>query len=219
MNPTHDATPNVNTLPQTAAGTLHRKLVLGRRGNILSDWFARIIPHGASLLDVGCGSGQIAALLHSKRPDISVRGIDVLPRTETYIPVDLFDGAHIPFAAMGFDVVLLSDVLHHTSDPEVLLREATRVARYGVLIKDHYRKGIAARARLRFMDWVGNARFGVSLPYNYWTEAQWQAAWTELGLHPERLVTKLGLYPAPFDWIFGAQLHFVGLLRQADRQG
>jgi SAM-dependent methyltransferase len=150
--------------------------------------------------------------LQSKRSDLSIRGIDVLQRTRTLIPVDIFDGCHIPFDDGSFDVVLFSDVLHHTEGPHILLKEARRVASRNVLIKDHYREGMAANARLRFMDWVGNARFGVALPYNYWTETQWREAWQEIGLQPERLVTKLGLYPKPADWVFGAKLHFVGLM-------
>ena len=166
------------------------------------------------MLDVGCGDGLISSVLRQERPDIDVEGIDVLPRGQTQIPVRLFDGFHFPFEGSSFDTVLFSDVLHHTVDPTILLQEAVRVATRHVLIKDHYREGVAANARLRFMDWVGNARFGVALPYNYWTEQQWHAAWQEVRLQPERLVTSLGIYPKPADWLFGARLHFIALLQR-----
>ncbi len=167
------------------------------------------------MLDVGCGDGALAAVLQSKRPDIRVQGIDVLPRFETHVPVQIFDGAHFPFSDSSFHVVMFSDVLHHTEDPSVLLNEAHRVSAQHVLIKDHYRMGLAAEARLRFMDWVGNARYGVALPYNYWREEQWNDAWKKTGLVLEKLVTRLGLYPIPADWIFGANLHFIALLKKA----
>jgi SAM-dependent methyltransferase len=182
--------------------------------NVLSSWFARLAPRGARILDVGCGDGLISASLQSQRPDLNIRGIDVLPREVSGIPVEIFDGRRIPYDDASFDVVLFSDVLHHTEDPGVLLREARRVATLGVLIKDHFRKGLLAGPRLRFMDWVGNARFGVALPYNYWSENQWRDSWRRIGFHPAELVTNLGLYPAPANWIFGAQLHFVALLTQ-----
>lgn len=198
----------------TSVGVLHNKLVSSRRVAVLANWFAKLLPSGVRVLDVGCGDGTISALLQQKRPDISVQGIDVLPRAQTHIPVEIFDGSSFPFASASFDVVLFSDVLHHTADATILLREAWRTAKQHLLIKDHFREGLAANARLRFMDWVGNARFGVALPYNYWTRQQWNTAWRQVGLQPEQLVTDLSLYPMPADWVFGAQLHFIALLRR-----
>jgi SAM-dependent methyltransferase len=207
-------TPNEKSgvLRASAVGALHEKLVFSRRVQVLARWFAELMPAGARVLDVGCGDGLISALLSHQRPDITVRGIDVLPREKTHIPVDRFDGRHFPFADASYDAVLFSDVLHHTPDPTLLLREARRVAAQNVLIKDHFREGLLANTRLRFMDWVGNARFGVALPYNYWREQQWRTAWQQTSLEPQRLVAKLDLYPKPADWFFGARLHFIALL-------
>ena len=199
----------------SAIGVLHEKLVFNRRVEILAGWFAQLAPRSARVLDVGCGDGLIAAALQSRRTDLVITGIDVLARSHTHIPVDMFDGANIPFDDRSFDVVLFSDVLHHTSDPAILLREARRVTSQSVLIKDHNRNGLLAGPRLRLMDWVGNARFGVALPYNYWTERQWHEAWRVTGLKPEQMVTRIGLYPTPVDWLFGAKLHFITLLSRS----
>jgi len=198
----------------SSVGILHDRLVFSRRVATLAAWFAKLTPKGARILDVGCGDGLISALLQSNRPDLRVRGIDVLARSRTHIPVDIFDGTHIPFDDQSFDVVLLSDVLHHTDDPALLMREARRVAGQYVLIKDHNRNGLGAGVRIRFMDWVGNARFAVTLPYNYWTEMQWRASWREIGLRPEEFIRELGLYPPFANWFFGAKLHFVTLLKK-----
>ena len=210
------AASGVSALLRTTAGLLHERTVLGRRAVILANWFAEFAPPGARILDVGCGDGAIASLIATARSDVSIEGVDVLVRAKTRVPVTWYDGVHIPFDDDSFDLVMFSDVLHHVDDPGALQIEARRIARRHVLIKDHRVEGIAAAARLRFMDQIGNARFGVSLPYNYWCEAQWDAAWRTIGLYPERVVTELGLYPWPLDALFGAHLHFIALLRKGD---
>jgi hypothetical protein len=91
----------------------------------------------------------------------------------------------------------------------VLLREAARVARRAIVIKDHTLTGFLAGPTLRFMDWIGNARHGVELPYNYWTLKRWKAAFTELGVAVDVWITDVGLYPWPADLAFGRSLHFI----------
>jgi hypothetical protein len=95
----------------------------------------------------------------------------------------------------------------------VLLREAARVARRAVVIKDHTLDGLLAGPTLRFMDHVGNARHGVALPYNYWPRRRWVEAFRELALEVEVWREDLRLYPRPADWVFGRSLHFVAKLR------
>lgn len=111
------------------------------------------------------------------------------------MPVETSDGKSIPYDEGRFDVVMFVDVLHHTHQPMSLLREAVRVAGKGVLIKDHLAEGVFAYSTLRLMDWVGNARHGVSLPYNYWTLAQWHHASHDLGLSIDSRGNKLAAIP------------------------
>ena len=195
-----------------AIGSIHEKYVFSRRIRVLAKWLAEQIPPQARVLDVGCGDGNIAQLLLQARPDVHIEGIDVLVRPETHIPVTQFDGKVIPFPDKSFDAVMFVDVLHHTDDPNVLLAEARRVAKQAVILKDHCRDGVLAGPTLRFMDWVGNARHGVVLPYNYWPEAEWRSAFTRLALEPAAWHAKLGLYGWPFSVAFDRKLHFVAKL-------
>jgi len=184
-----------------------------RRVDVLAEHLAPLLPSGAHVLDVGCGDGALAACLQVLRRDIRIEGVDVLVRPNTAIPVRAFDGEHLPFDDSSVDVVLMVDVLHHTDDPLVLLRESKRVARSAVLLKDHLREGFAARMTLRGMDWVGNARHGVRLPYNYWSRTQWTGGFAALGLEVESWQSSLGIYPMPAGWLFDRSLHFVTRLR------
>ena len=164
------------------------------------------------MLDVGCGDGTLDSLILGARPDVSICGIDVLVRPQTRIPVTQFDGKSIPFENATFDAVLFVDVLHHTQDPLALMREASRVSRRSLVIKDHTRDGALAEPTLRFMDWVGNAHHGVVLPYNYWPESRWQEAFKALDLLVERWDAEIGLYPWPANLLFDRRLHFVARL-------
>ncbi|WP_270937990.1 class I SAM-dependent methyltransferase [Falsiroseomonas oryzae] len=191
---------------------VHGEYVFARRIRVLAESLAPLLPEGGTVLDVGCGDGQIDRLIGLRRPDLRIEGIDVLVRPETHVPVTPFDGRRIPFPDRSFDAVMFVDVLHHTDDPLVLLAEAARVTRGSIVIKDHCRDGLLAGPTLRFMDWVGNARHGVALPYNYWPERRWRDAFGTLGLRIARWEGRVDLYPWPASLVFGRGLHFVARL-------
>lgn len=192
-------------------GRLHRNLVYGRRVDVLARHIAALLPPEASVLDIGCGDGEVATAILELRPDLDVSGIDVLKRPTAAIPVTEFDGEHIPLPDGAMDVALLVDVLHHTHDPAVLLAEAKRVAKT-IVIKDHDRQGFLAGPTLRAMDWVGNARYGVALPYNYLRPDEWDELFRDVGLAVDTRVDALGLYPLPASLLFERSLHFVARL-------
>lgn len=192
--------------------TLHGVLVFSRRTRVLSEQIAGLLPRDARVLDLGCGDGSLAGMILRLRPDVTITGLEAIVRPRTEIPVTPFDGVTIPYSDSAVDVVMLVDVLHHTEDPEALLREARRVARHAVILKDHTRDGLLAGPTLRFMDWVGNVSHGVPLPYNYWPERRWREAFARLGLTPRIWLARLNLYPVPARWLFDRSLHFIARL-------
>ena len=187
----------------------HQNYILGRRVRILAAHLARLVPRGASVLDVGSGDGLLAQELLHRRPDISIRGVDVQVRETAAIPVTIYDGRTLPFEAAAFDALIIVDVLHHADDPALLLREAARVARRSILIKDHTSDRFLAVPTLRLMDRVGNARHGVALPHHYWRRQTWIEQFAALGLDVNSWENDLGLFRGPARWLFGGSLHFL----------
>jgi ubiquinone/menaquinone biosynthesis C-methylase UbiE len=186
--------------------------VYARRIRVLASHLADLIPRDATVLDVGSGDGALARRVMQSRPDLKFTGVDVLVRPGTHIPVERFDGTRLPFPDDAFDVITLVDVLHHAADQMALLRDIGRVARRAVVIKDHIVAGLLAHPTLRFMDWVGNARHRVALPFSYWTEAQWRDSLAAAGLRVRDRRDHLGLYAWPLSLVFERGLHFVAVL-------
>jgi SAM-dependent methyltransferase len=188
---------------------IHAEVVHRRRVRRLAALTAVLLPPNAKVLDVGCGDGQLGALLLHLRPDLVLEGVDVMMRPQAPISVSWFDGRKLPFESKSVDAILLIDVLHHCDDAMALLADCERVARESVIIKDHLADGFLSVPMLRFMDWVGNASHGVALPYNYWTRQQWHDAFALFDWNICNWKQDLAIYPLPADWIFGRNLHFL----------
>jgi len=196
-------------------GKAHRILIYDRRIRRLSQLLSETIPRSCSVLDVGSGDGKLAWSLLQSRPDLRIEGADVLIRERTWQPVNSFDGVNLPYTESSFDAVMLVDVLHHTLDPLALLREAVRVSHRWLLVKDHILAGVAARLRLRVMDYAGNSDQKVALPYNYLSEERWAEFERILNVKLVLKTNHLGLYRWPIDYIFGSGLHFIALYEKA----
>ena len=194
---------------------VHRTLVMNRRVRVLARHIAGTIDGPAAVLDVGCGDGTLAKAITAATPGLDIHGIDVFLRPRVAIPAIAFDGARIPYDDNSFDYVTLVDVLHHADDAENLLTEALRVARRGVVVKDHLVEGLAARSTLCLMDWVGNRGHEVQLPYNYLERAEWHQLLKRCNTYAEYWEERLGIYPFPFNLAFDRGLHFLARLAPA----
>lgn len=197
---------------------LHGRWVMARAAR-LSELLAPLLPGGSSVLDVGCGDGLISSLIAQVRPDLHFKGVEVLVRDQCYIPLSKYDGRNLPCGDRSYGTVMFVDVLHHTEDTILLLNEAARVASRAILIKDHLREGIFSDVLLRFMDRVGNARFGVALTYNYWPRQKWFEAFSGLTLKTSVWKEALRIYPWPASFVFDRSLHFIARLDRANEAG
>lgn len=209
------ATPQ-GSWPLTWISRWHRAFVFQRRTRVLAELLAAQIPKGVSVLDIGSGDGSIAGRIKELRPDISIQGVEFLIRPGCKIECRSFDGLTLPYPDASFDVCLFVDVLHHTEDPAILLREAVRVTRRFVLLKDHLDENFLDDITLRFMDWVGNRPHGVVLTYNYQSRKEWAEHFSKFRLREESVNSRVPLYPWPFGGIVGRGLHFISLLKKTD---
>ncbi len=135
----------------------------------------RLSPHlqdVPSVLDVGASCGRLARRLMDAT-GCHIVGVDVCLQPRSHIEVRYYDGRTFPFADGEFDCVIMVDMLHHSVDIEQMIREACRVSRRYVLIKDHYWDTSFDLVGLRVADYLGNAPYGVSLPYNYLRLEEW----------------------------------------------
>ena len=98
--------------------------VHGRVGQRLQDAGA------ASVLDIGCGYGRLAAALP---PGIRWIGCDMSPTMlgEAPRPAVRADAVRLPFGAGTFDAAAAMYMLYHLEDPVEGIREAHRVLRPG----------------------------------------------------------------------------------------
>ncbi len=95
---------------------------------------------GESVLDVGCGNGDMLSLFRKKK--CLLTGMDPLPaaldaariRLGESCELVLGDAADIPFSDNQFDIVALTGGLQHCADPQKAIAEAIRVSRNRVFI-------------------------------------------------------------------------------------
>ncbi len=92
------------------------------------------------VIDVGCGPGNLVASLGGN-PTMLI-GLDIsygalqLAKTLGYLTL-LADVQDLPLVSECADVVMLNAVMHHSDDPEKVLREAARLVRPGgILVTD-----------------------------------------------------------------------------------
>ncbi|WP_286742444.1 methionine biosynthesis protein MetW [Aquabacterium sp. UBA2148] len=100
---------------------------------------ADLIPKGSRVLDLGCGSGELLALLRDER-GCSGYGIELddaqvmacVARGINVIQHNLEEGLAL-FEDNSFDVVLQLDTLQHLRNTEAMLRETARIGRVGLV--------------------------------------------------------------------------------------
>lgn len=92
----------------------------------------------SSILDLGCGTGQLTARLCERFPNTSVVGVDYSPGMLKEAAIRLrssmgrlllADAQHLPFAETSFDIVTCTESFHWYPDQRKALADVARVLR------------------------------------------------------------------------------------------
>jgi len=97
------------------------------------------------VLDVGCGTGELAHLACERWPSITLIGVDVTAamvavarrklRGAPRASFVLARSQALPFGDAQFDAVVCCNMLHHVPDPATMIQECGRVLRqHGVMV-------------------------------------------------------------------------------------
>lgn len=135
----------------------------------LTDAVAYHVPAGGSVLDLGCGTGELAIALTTS--GIRAIGCDISPEmlriaADADVPGNVDDWVELepdwrvlPFRGGVFDAVIASSVLEYVDDPIAVLRECRRVLRPGGIVLCTIPD---SRHPVRWLEWL--IRFVASEP-------------------------------------------------------
>ncbi|HEY1539199.1 MAG TPA: class I SAM-dependent methyltransferase [Solirubrobacteraceae bacterium] len=96
----------------------------------------RLLPAGGSVLDLGCASGGLLALLRPRAGltaglELSETAAAAAAKVADLVVQGALEDPELPFEAGAFDLVVLADVLEHLADPVAALRRARGWCRPG----------------------------------------------------------------------------------------
>ncbi len=100
-----------------------------------------LLPDACSILDIGCGTGDMLRIFSAKRPRAKLTGLDFSPnmlrvaedrcRGIPLLALRQGNAMDLPFSDASFDGACISFALRNTADYSRTLREAARVLRSG----------------------------------------------------------------------------------------
>jgi malonyl-CoA O-methyltransferase len=87
------------------------------------------------VLDVGCGKGRFARVLHEQNPGADICGLDISEEMLRFVPAGIHTLAgsmtELPFADSAFDCVYATESLEHAVEIERAVNEMCRVLEPG----------------------------------------------------------------------------------------
>ncbi|RMF55023.1 class I SAM-dependent methyltransferase [Candidatus Woesearchaeota archaeon] len=132
-----------------------------------------------NILDIGSGYGAVSWLLRKQGYKVTPLDVKNKSCTKEIRPI-IYNGRKIPFKDKSFDVALLITVLHHTKNPEEVLKEARRVAKRLIVMEETY-SNIFQKYVTFIIDSLVNFEF-LGHPHTNKTDAEWRRTFRNMGL-------------------------------------
>ena len=129
-----------------------------------------LVPHGARVLDLGCGDGSLIELVRAEK-DAFVRGVELskegvaacIGRGLSVFQGDLDEGLE-GFGDDTFDLVILSQTLQVVRNPALVMTEMLRVGRRGIVSFPNF-----GHWRIRgYLSLRGRMPVSRSIPYQWY---------------------------------------------------
>lgn len=133
-------------------------------------WFtADVQLNKESLLDLGCGIGNLTAALKKEKPSLKVTGIDInkkaIKKANTLFPQTNFlkaDISNLPFKNNTFEIITGFDILEHLSNPKKVLKEVYRILKKGGIV--HFSTPLEGQPGtlywlLSYLNWHGKEKY------------------------------------------------------------
>jgi len=148
------------------------KIDAKRKLGWIQDWL------GASdkMIEIGSGPGSVLDV-----NDYDVDGLDIKDNSfRKDLQPHIYDGKTMPFKAQSYDIALLPTILHHTPEPDAIIRESARIARRLIIIEDVY-EGRVMEWLTKRMDSLMNLEF-FGHPHSNRSDKQWRSSFANMGL-------------------------------------
>jgi ubiquinone/menaquinone biosynthesis C-methylase UbiE len=141
--------------------------------------FIPFIKKGSKVLDIGCGWCNVSKILRDKGFKVTPLDIRDISFYEN-IKAIIYNGKKFPFKNKSFDYSLILTVLHHTPDPEMIIKEAMRVSDKIIIIEDIYYNWIHKKWT-HFFDSLFNLEFK-GHPHSNKSDSEWRMVFKKLKL-------------------------------------
>jgi methionine biosynthesis protein MetW len=139
--------------------------------------FSEFIDHGSSVLDIGCGDGLLLEYLKDQK-NAQVYGIDLSEEAvrlakERNIETTVGDILQIEIERV-YDYIILSEVLEHLNDPEIVIAKLKGKFRKSLLISIPNIGYYKHRLRLLFGHFPLQWKYHPSEHLRFWTVADFR---------------------------------------------